>query len=49
MVAFASGGRRRSEIAAPHVERLTVEPLIEAADGPPLPFLAIHLGGTNVF
>ncbi len=47
MVAFASGGRRRSEIAALRVEQLTVEPPIEVADGPPLPSLAIHLGRTK--
>ncbi|SCB46944.1 site-specific integrase [Rhizobium multihospitium] len=47
MVAFASGGRRRSEIAKLHVEQLTVEPPIEVADGPPLPSLAIHLGRTK--
>lgn len=47
MVAFASGGRRRSEIAALRVEQLTVEPPIEVADGPPLLSLAIHLGRTK--
>ncbi|MBB3747178.1 integrase [Rhizobium sp. BK591] len=47
MVAFASGGRRRSEIAALRVEQLTVEPPIAVADGPPLPSLAIHLGRTK--
>ena len=47
MVAFASGGRRRSEIAALRVEQLTVEPPIEVPDGPPLPSLAIHLGRTK--
>ncbi len=36
MVAFASGGRRRSEIARLRVEQLTVEPPIEVNDGPPL-------------
>ncbi|MGO8055168.1 tyrosine-type recombinase/integrase [Rhizobium leguminosarum] len=44
MVAFASGGRRRSEIAGLRREQLTVEPPIEVPDGPPLPSLAIHLG-----
>lgn len=47
MAAFASGGRRRSEIAGLRVEQLTVEPPIEVADGPPLPSLAIHLGRTK--
>lgn len=47
MVAFASGGRRRSEIASLRREQLTVEPPIEVPDGPPLPSLAIHLGRTK--
>lgn len=47
MVAFASGGRRRSEIAGLRVEQLTIEPPIEIPDGPPLPSLAIHLGRTK--
>ncbi len=47
MVAFASGGRRRSEIAGLRVEQLTVEPPIVVVDGPPLPSLAIHLGRTK--
>lgn len=47
MVAFASGGRRRSEIAGLRVEQLSVEAPIAAADGPPLPSLAIHLGRTK--
>ncbi|MBY3108070.1 site-specific integrase [Rhizobium laguerreae] len=47
MVAFASGGRRRSEIAGLRCEQLTVEPPIEVPDGPPLPSLAIHLGRTK--
>lgn len=47
MVAFASGGRRRSEIAGLRREQLTVEPAIEVPDGPPLPSLAIHLGRTK--
>lgn len=47
MVAFASGGRRRSEIAGLRVEQLTAEPPIEMAEGPPLPSLAIHLGRTK--
>ncbi|KQZ91797.1 site-specific integrase [Agrobacterium tumefaciens] len=47
MVAFASGGRRRSEIAGLRVEQLSVEAPIEVAGGPPLPSLAIHLGRTK--
>ncbi|MBD8689608.1 MULTISPECIES: tyrosine-type recombinase/integrase [unclassified Rhizobium] len=47
MVAFASGGRRRSEIAGLRVEQLTVEQPIEMPGGPPLPSLAIHLGRTK--
>ncbi|NKL60109.1 tyrosine-type recombinase/integrase [Rhizobium leguminosarum] len=47
MVAFASGGRRRSEIAGLRVEQLAEEPPIAVADGPPLPSLAIHLGRTK--
>ncbi|MBY3279693.1 site-specific integrase [Rhizobium laguerreae] len=47
MVAFASGGRRRSEIAGLRREQLTVEPPIEMPDGRPLPSLAIHLGRTK--
>lgn len=47
MVAFASGGRRRSEIAGLRCEQLTVEPPIVVEDGAPLPSLAIHLGRTK--
>ncbi len=47
MVAFASGGRRRSEIANLRTEQLNVEAPIEVADGPPLPSFAIHLGRTK--
>ncbi|MDK4742631.1 site-specific integrase [Rhizobium sp. CNPSo 3464] len=47
MVAFASGGRRRSEIAGLRREQLTAEPPIAVPDGPPLPSLAIHLGRTK--
>ncbi len=47
MVAFASGGRRRSEIAGLRREQLTVEPPIAVPDDPPLPSLAIHLGRTK--
>jgi len=47
MVAFASGGRRRSEIASLRIEQLSVEAPIEVTGGPPLPSLAIHLGRTK--
>ncbi|KQW26399.1 integrase [Rhizobium sp. Root274] len=47
MVAFASGGRRRSEIAALRKEQLQPEEPIEVDSGPPLPSLAIHLGRTK--
>lgn len=47
MVAFASGGRRRSEIAALRVEQVSVEPPIDMQDGPALPSRAIHLGRTK--
>lgn len=47
MVAFASGGRRRSEIAGLRREQLTVEPSITVESGPPLPSLAIYLGRTK--
>lgn len=47
MIAFASGGRRRSEIAGLRVEQITVEPPIETESGPPLPSRAIHLGRTK--
>ncbi|KQV78149.1 tyrosine-type recombinase/integrase [Rhizobium sp. Root1220] len=47
MVAFASGGRRRSEIAGLRREQLTVEPAIPVEDGRALPSLSIHLGRTK--
>ncbi len=47
MVAFASGGRRRSEIAGLRLDQLTEEAPIEVPDSPPLPSLAIHLGRTK--
>ena len=47
MVAFASGGRRRSEIAGLRREQLTVGLPIAVEGGPPLPSLAIHLGRTK--
>jgi integrase len=47
MVAFASGGRRRSEIAGLRREHLTVEVPIPIENGTPLPSLSIHLGRTK--
>ncbi|AVA24811.1 site-specific integrase [Rhizobium sp. NXC24] len=47
MVAFASGGRRRSEVAGLRKEQLTVEAPVAAEDGSPLPSLSIHLGRTK--
>lgn len=47
MVAFASGGRRRSEIAGLRRDQLTVGPPIAVENGAPLPSLAIHLGRTK--
>ncbi len=47
MVAFASGGRRRSEIAGLRKDQLTVEAPIAADNAPPLPSLSIHLGRTK--
>jgi integrase len=47
MVAFASGGRRRSEVAGLRREQLTVEAPVTGEDDIPLPSLAIHLGRTK--
>ncbi len=47
MLAFASGGRRRSEIAGLRCQQLTEEEPIPVEAGPPLPSLAIHLGRTK--
>lgn len=47
MVAFASGGRRRSEVAGLRIEQLTAEAPIKVPNGPPLLSLAIHLGRTK--
>ncbi|NKL24854.1 tyrosine-type recombinase/integrase [Rhizobium leguminosarum] len=47
MVAFASGGRRRSEIAGLRREQLSTEPPIPVESGIPLPSVAIHLGRTK--
>ena len=47
MVGFASGGRRRSEIAGLRRDQLTIEAPIAVEGGPPLPSLSIHLGRTK--
>ncbi|RVP37262.1 site-specific integrase [Sinorhizobium meliloti] len=51
LTAFASGGRRRSEVAALHVEDLTDEEPVRAdpsdKTSPPLPCLSIRLGRTK--
>lgn len=47
MVAFASGGRRRSEIAGLRKEQLQPEESIYLDGAPPLPSLSIHLGRTK--
>ncbi|HTO34175.1 MAG TPA: site-specific integrase [Pararhizobium sp.] len=47
MLGFASGGRRRSEIAGLRKEQLTVEQPVPVEEGPSLPSLSIHLGRTK--
>ncbi|WP_246802797.1 site-specific integrase [Ensifer sp. ENS02] len=47
MVAFASGGRRRSEIAGLRREQITEEEPIQAEDGSILRSVSIHLGRTK--
>lgn len=47
MVAFGSGGRRRSEIASLRHEQITEEDPVELADGTKLPSISIHLGRTK--
>lgn len=47
MLGFASGGRRRSEIAELRKEQLTNEQPVTVEGGPPLPSLSIHLGRTK--
>lgn len=44
MLAFASGGRRRSEVAGLRLEQLVREDPVKSEDGQFLPSLAIHLG-----
>ncbi len=47
MVAFASGGRRRSEIASLRIEQLVKQAPVTDGDGATLPSLGIHLGRTK--
>jgi len=47
MVAFASGGRRRSEIASLRVEQLVKQTPVTDENGSPLPSLGIYLGRTK--
>jgi integrase len=47
MVGFASGGRRRSEIAGLRTDQLTTEAPVTVDGGSPLPSLSIHLGRTK--
>jgi integrase len=47
MVAFASGGRRRSEIASLRKEQLSPEEPIPVEGGPALPSLSLQLGRTK--
>lgn len=47
MVAFGSGGRRRSEIAGLRIEQLQPEEPIHIDGASPLPSLSIHLGRTK--
>lgn len=47
MVAFGSGGRRRSEVARLRKEQLVMEAPIPVDGSPPLPSLSIHLGRTK--
>ena len=47
MVAFASGGRRRSEVAGLRIEQLVKQVPVTAEDGSSLPSLGIHLARTK--
>jgi integrase len=47
MVAFASGGRRRSEVAGLRKEQLGMEAPIPVEGSAPLPSMSIHLGRTK--
>lgn len=47
MVAFGSGGRRRSEIATLRLEQINSEEPVMLKDGTALPSISIHLGRTK--
>ncbi|MBP1848332.1 integrase [Rhizobium petrolearium] len=47
MVAFGSGGRRRSEVAGLRRDQITVEEPVELQDGTKLPAVSIQLGRTK--
>ena len=47
MLAFGSGGRRRSEVAGLRMEQLVKQAPVTDEDGSPLPSLGIHLGRTK--
>ncbi|MBB5704482.1 integrase [Ochrobactrum daejeonense] len=47
MLAFASGGRRRSEVAGLRIEQLIKQPPVPDENGSPLSSLGIHLGRTK--
>ncbi|MBJ6719629.1 site-specific integrase [Bacillus sp. PR5] len=47
MVAFAAGGRRRSEVASLRTEQLVKQVPVTDENGSPLPSLGIHLGRTK--
>jgi len=47
MLAFASGGRRRSEVAGLRLEQIAREAPVTTDEGSTLPSLAIHLGRTK--
>ncbi|MBB3660018.1 integrase [Rhizobium sp. BK650] len=47
MLAVASGGRRRSEVAGLRRDQLAIEPPVTGEDDIPLPSLSIHLGRTK--
>jgi integrase len=48
MLAFASGGRRRNEVASLRIEQLQQEEPVVTDDGKSLPSLSIHLGRTKI-
>ncbi|MCO7728827.1 site-specific integrase [Brucella intermedia] len=47
MLAFGSGGRRRSEVAGLRMEQLVKQAPVTDENGSPLPSLGIHLGRTK--